>query len=342
MKISKKSKTALTILGVSVGVYLALEYLLPFFMPFLIAYLGALVISPVVKFLNKRCKINRCFATIIVIGIFLSVLGFGGRWLIKSLLQQIRNIVMRLPEYEIVIYERIKTFCGGMEESFGLEEETILLLVNKNLDMLAKNLGDGFMPMLMNNSVTAMKWLIQGTAVTIITIVSMVLITKDFDKICLKRERFLFAKELNIITEKMTDTGGAYLRAQLCIMLVTTLVCIGGLMILKNPYALLLGVLIGIMDALPLFGMGIVFIPWTIVMLFTENFYQAAVLFSIYLICYFFREFLEPKIMGKRIGISSLEILISMYVGLKLFGLTGVFLGPVGYILIHEIVRKIA
>ncbi|NLZ80589.1 MAG: sporulation integral membrane protein YtvI [Clostridiales bacterium] len=342
MKISKKMKTALIILVVSIGVYLAFEYLLPFFIPFLIAYLGALVISPLVKFLNKRCKINRGFATIVVIAVFIGALGYGGMWLIKNLLQQIRNFIIKLPEYEVLIYEKIESFSGGMEKSFGLEDETILLFINKNLDILAKKLGDGLMPMLMNNSVTAMKWLIQGIAVTIIIIVAMVLITKDLEEIRIKKERFLFSKELNIITDKMSDTGGAYLRAQLCIMFVTTLVCVGGLMILKNPYALLVGVLIGIMDALPLFGIGIVFIPWTIIMLLTENFYQAAVLFSIYLMCYFLRQFLEPKIMGKRIGISSLEILISMYVGLRLFGIIGVFLGPVGYILIHEIVRKIA
>lgn len=341
MKISKKMKTALTILGVSASVYLAFEYLLPFFVPFLIAYLGALAISPVVKFLNERCKINRCLATIVVILIFIGALGYGGMWLIKNLLLQIQNFILKLPEYQILIYQRIEVFCGGIEENFGLEEGAFLLLVNKNLDILAKKLGDGFMPMLMNNSVTAMKWIIQGIALVIIIIVAMVLITKDLEEIRIKMERFLFAKELGIIVEKLSNTGGAYVRAQLCIMIGTTLVCIGGLLLLKNPYALLLGVLIGLMDALPLFGLGLVFIPWTLVMLFTENFYQAAVLFSIYLICYFLREFLEPKIMGKRIGISSIEILISMYIGLKLFGLAGVFLGPIGYILIHEIVRKI-
>lgn len=342
MKISKKLKMAMTILTVTLVVYLALKYLLSFFLPFLIAYVGAVAIYPIVKALNNKCKTNRCFATILVIIIFIGGLGSGGTWLVKNLLEQVRNLILKFPEYKLLIYQKIELFCVGMEESFGLEDETILLLVNKNLDILAKSLGDGFMPMLMNNSVTVMKWLIQGTAVTIIIIVAMVLITKDLEEIRLKKERFIFAKELNIITEKMLDAGGAYLRAQLIIMFTTTLICIGGLVILKNPYALLIGVLIGFMDALPLFGLGLVFVPWTIMMLLTENYYQAAILFSIYLICYFLREFLEPKIMGKRIGISSLEILISMYVGLRLFGLLGVFLGPVGYILIHEIVRKIA
>ena len=60
-------------------------------------------------------------------------------------------------------------------------------------------------------------------------------------------------------------------------------------------------------------------------------------LLIIYLICYFTREFLEPRLMGKQIGISELEMIISMYIGIKLFGLMGVLLGPVGYLLIEDI-----
>lgn len=341
MKISKKMKAGLTILVVTVLVYLAFQYMLPYFAPFFIAYLGAVAISPIVNCLNKKCKLNRSFATIVVILFFICIIGFGGVWLIRNLLQQVRNFIIKLPEYEILIYQEIESFCGGMEESFGLEEETLLLLVNKNLNLLAQKLGDGFMPMLMNNSVIAMRWIIKGIAVLIIIIVAMVLITKDLEEIQSKKERFLFSRELTIVSDKMLDTGAAYVRAQLIIMFFTTIICIAGLMILKNPYALLIGVLFGFMDALPLFGLGLVFIPWTIIMLLTGNFYYAAVLFSIYLICYFLREFLEPKIMGMRIGISSLEILISMYIGLRLFGLLGLFLGPIGYILINEIVRKI-
>lgn len=60
---------------------------------------------------------------------------------------------------------------------------------------------------------------------------------------------------------------------------------------------------------------------------------------AIYLACYFLREILEAKLMGSRVGLSSLETLISMYVGLQLFGILGLLLGPVGILLIGDMVK---
>ena len=60
---------------------------------------------------------------------------------------------------------------------------------------------------------------------------------------------------------------------------------------------------------------------------------------AIYLICYLLREILEAKMMGNRVGLTSLETLISMYVGLQLFGIAGFLLGPIGLLLIEEMVN---
>lgn len=57
----------------------------------------------------------------------------------------------------------------------------------------------------------------------------------------------------------------------------------------------------------------------------------------LYLICYYTRQFLEPKLMGVKFGMSPTVMLITIYAGLKLFGVMGVFTGPVALILIREI-----
>jgi predicted PurR-regulated permease PerM len=41
----------------------------------------------------------------------------------------------------------------------------------------------------------------------------------------------------------------------------------------------------------------------------------------------------EPKVMGEQIGLSPLATLISMFIGLKLFGFLGLFIGPLIVIL---------
>ena len=44
--------------------------------------------------------------------------------------------------------------------------------------------------------------------------------------------------------------------------------------------------------------------------------------------------------MGNQVGLTSLETLISMYAGLKLFGIFGLFLGPIGLLLIEDLVKS--
>ena len=106
---------------------------------------------------------------------------------------------------------------------------------------------------------------------------------------------------------------------------------------MKNPYALLLGIVIGFVDALPILGTGTIFLPWVLVLVFMHKLKQASMIMILYLICYYTRQFLEPKLMGDKFGMSPTVMLITIYAGLKLFGVMGVFTGPVALILIREI-----
>ena len=80
-------------------------------------------------------------------------------------------------------------------------------------------------------------------------------------------------------------------------------------------------------------------VPWGAFLLLERQWWRGAVLLFIYGLCYFIRQFLEAKLMGSRMGLSALETLFSMYVGLELFGVSGFFLGPVGLLIIEDLVK---
>ena len=130
------------------------------------------------------------------------------------------------------------------------------------------------------------------------------------------------------------------MRSQFIIILVVAVVCSLGLLIIGNDYYILFGVIIGILDALPLIGVGAVMIPWSIIYVFMGNYYKAAILMIVFVFCYFIREYLEPRLMGKQIGITPIASLISIYVGYRLFGFLGMIVGPLMYVLIREVVGK--
>ena len=143
-----------------------------------------------------------------------------------------------------------------------------------------------------------------------------------------------------LLGKRLALTGNAWLKTQFVILFLTTCLCILTLIAIGNPYYIIAGIGIGLLDALPIFGTGTVLIPWGVFLLLQQKWYQGLMLLGVYLVCYFLREFVEAKLMGKKMGLSPLETLMSMYVGLQLFGFLGFILGPVGLMLIEDLVEE--
>ena len=182
---------------------------------------------------------------------------------------------------------------------------------------------------------------ISDSGIFLIILISAVLIIKEAPELQKKYKNSDLYNDLNSVTVKLADAGVAYLRAQLLIMILVAVCCVTGLVVIRNEYALLLGIFIAILDALPIIGSGMILIPWSIIMLINGNIFAAAILITVYLLCQIIREIVEPKLIGNRIGIRPLYTLMSMYVGLKLFGIAGFILGPVGLIIIIAIIKSL-
>lgn len=115
--------------------------------------------------------------------------------------------------------------------------------------------------------------------------------------------------------------------------------CSLGLFLTDNPYALLFGVVIGIFDAFPVLGSGLILVPWAAFHFFAGNAFAGAVLLTTYGICQFVREYLEPKLLGGKMGLRPVHSLMAVYLGYELFGFSGLLLGPFGLVLIKSIWR---
>jgi predicted PurR-regulated permease PerM len=105
-----------------------------------------------------------------------------------------------------------------------------------------------------------------------------------------------------------------------------------------NPYYIMAGIGTGLLDALPIFGTGTILIPWAVILCISRKWIQAAILIALYAICYILREVLESRWMGRQVGLTPFENLMSIFLGLRLFSLPGLFLGPLGSLLIRDLV----
>lgn len=323
------------------GMYVLFRFVFPVILPFVLAFLLALLMSPFVRLLNRRLHIKRSIATLIIMTVLLVIIMTLGNWLVIKLIGQLRNFIANFGYYEELVFDKLNIIGRNMEDLLHLEEHTVSNTIRDNMEIFYEEIWKGSIaPKFMDNSVSVVKWLVSAVAVTIVVVITTFLVSKDWEKLKEGAGSSIFSQEVKLIADKLSCVGSAYVKTQFILMVITMTICVGGLTIQGNPYSLLLGVIIGFMDALPLIGTGLFFVPWIITMLLMGDYLYAAGLLVIYLLCYFVREFLEPKLMGHHVGVSSLEMIVSMFIGLELFGISGLFLGPVGYILLKEILRK--
>ncbi len=347
---SKKLKKILLIVGVTGAVYLILKYLLPLVIPFLLAYGIALLLRPSAGWLAKRCRIKvrgkyygipigliGVLELLVLMGIVGCGLYFGGR----KLYAEAGMLMEQIPVWIEELDRWLTGFCHQMEVVLCLKRGCLVLLAREMLLGLVSSVKNTAMPYLMVNSMTIFRGVIQFTVLWVILIIGVMLSLQEMDA---WRERWsgsIFHKEFEMIRQRLGVVANAFLKTQGTIMLLTMTICTIGFWLMGNPYYILGGIGIGLLDALPIFGTGTVLIPWGLITIFRGEIGRGAMLFGIYLICYFLREIMEAKMMGNKVGLSPLETLISMYVGLQLFGLLGFLLGPIGLLLIEDIVQSI-
>lgn len=104
-------------------------------------------------------------------------------------------------------------------------------------------------------------------------------------------------------------------------------------------YPLAIALLVTIVDILPILGVGSVLVPWSIYQLVVGDIFTGVGLILLFILITVIRRVLEPKVIGDAVGIGALPALISMYVGFKLVGVIGFFIGPL-VIIIYAAMRK--
>lgn len=102
-----------------------------------------------------------------------------------------------------------------------------------------------------------------------------------------------------------------------------------GFALLKIPYAAVLALCIAVFDILPVLGTGGILVPWVIIAAVLGKYKMAAGVAVLYFIITAVRNSLEPRVLGKQIGLHPLATLVSMFVGAGMFGVVGLFGFPV-------------
>ena len=318
---------------IAAGIYLGFEYLLPVSVPVILGILLARLVVWCSRKLHCTNRVFRLLLSVLIYGIIgllialLAVKAVSGmttliHWIPKVYENKLYPIAIMIFDWFTYTVERLDPALLGTLEM--LMDGAISTLKNlfSSLSAAAVNLVSGLATGIPN------------LILSLLTMIfSTIFVVVDYERIAAFAAGNIpepAKKILNNIRIYLTDTLFVVIRSYVLIMLLTftELSILFSLFGIEN--SVLKAAIIALLDILPILGTGGVMIPWAVTSLVLGYTRLGLELFLIYGIVTVIRNYVEPKIVGTQLGLHPIITLVSMFIGLRLFGFWGLFGLPVG------------
>ena len=318
------------------AVYFFLKVITPLTAPVLTAMLFVTIFGPLLQKMQKRLKLHRQIGALLLLllagGILAALLWILFSWIIGSL----PGLVSGLDSLEAELTRFIHDICDVVGRAMGIDnlylEQLLLARIQDGIDYFQLQ----FLPGMLSQSLTYVKMFASVGGFLVTFLIAAVLLAKDYDDIM---NRLLDREECYVYLEIVCGIIryiATFVKAQIIIMSIIGALAAAVLGVSGIRNGILWGLLAGFLDALPFIGTGVVLVPLSVQQFFGGNYVRGAVCLLVYVVCIFVRELLEPRLIGKKIGVSPIAILLSIYAGIKLFGIWGIIAGPLGFVIIYQ------
>ena len=327
---------------ITVSVIAGFKYVFPFVAPFVIAYAVAVMIEKPVNRLARVFKGRKMIASAVIVILFSAVLCVGIGLAAYFGLAEIKSFIKNY-EYNMVTFRQTAArICFNMDGWLGLSDGQCLDFICRCMEKFEKTVDNGGVSQIMTKVVTisvpALLKTFPVTGSVIICFISVVYLSVVIDNVRDWKKDNVFRMEIKAVSDSLYRLIQVYFKIEALILVINSILCIIALLIIKNPYAVVLGILIGIVDMLPVFGTGTVLLPWALFELVNKNVTSAAVLVSAYVVTYFVREIMESKCLGDKTGIPPFVMLMVIFLGIMIYGIMGFILGPVSYCIMKALI----
>ena len=319
----------------------AFQYVMPFFVGFLIAYIlhkPISVFSERSGMSKKICSIITITCVIIILAIILVLIG-------AKLVDWIKYFFIMFPSFyarniEPTIIEALQWY-----EHFDIINE-LGPTIGSILEATADNILDSVGNIVSNMSVKVVSF--TTSLVTnlpallmklLMIIISAYFISFDYDAIVKFIENQMSEKTLDYFEHfknHFVHTIWKYLYSYAIILFITFIELSILFSIADVNQPVLIALFVAVFDIMPIVGTSTIMVPWIIIDVVIKK-YKQAIIFAIgFVIMQVVRQFTEPRVVGKRVGLNPVLALICMYVGLRTSGIIGMFGIPITLVVLIE------
>ncbi|SET28821.1 Predicted PurR-regulated permease PerM [Pseudobutyrivibrio sp. C4] len=347
------------------GVSAAINHVNTVIQPILIGFIMAFLMNPIMGFFEKRfsrlfnrfCKTelgarkaNRTLSSILSLVVLAGVVIFIINAIVPNLISTIIYLAKHIEEQIAGVLD----WCNVITK--GQYEEALMKAKDNNIGDLV-NQGLSFVEQYIDYDETDMMSLITSSILTIgkfiiNIIIGMfvsvyVLISKETFKAQAKKLicGLMSPKYANItleITRKSADIFYGFIIGKIIDSIIIGIICYIACLIMKMPYPVLVSVIVGVTNIVPVFGPYIGAVPTVIIIFLTEPMKGIYFLIFILILQQVDGNLIGPKILGDSTGISSFWVVFAVVVGAGFFGFGGMIVAVPIVAIIYYIIGRVA
>ena len=295
------------------------------------------------KFLKFKTKggkkLNKGLVRIVSLLLAIFVIGFIITLIVNLILPEIINIAKLLVDNFPKYATEIKNFAIDVTTNIPEVREAI-----ENIDIAKLGSGEQVKNIATNVITTSISFasnLIGSIFNTVVSLVFAIYILTSKDKLKAQSKKILYAYFENEKAEKIIEFGRTsrrifknFITGQCLEATLLGILSIIGMLVLRIPYAVPIGVLIGVTALIPIVGAFIGIIIGAILILSVEPLKVMTFLIFILILQQIEGNLIYPKVVGDSVGLPGIWVLVAVAVGGDLFGLIGMLLGlPIASIL---------
>ena len=310
------------------------------FGPFLMALLLAAPLQRPIAWLQKRLRFQRGIAVMVMLLLVFVVIGLFVYWFMSFAVTQAIAALQNAPQSIEVLTQLYRGFREWLTRQFEASFDLTRLdnLIDQALTQLtawATQLAGTLVSATVNTAKSLPGFLLFANFL----ILSSYFITRDYP---VWRGRLFPSKE-DSATERLrvsaVEAVAGYLRVQVFYTLVVLLVSAAVFTLFGVPYAFVIACVAALLEFLPIFGNGTLYVPLIIILYLAREPRIATIILVVHLFFYIGRKVSEPRLMKRQMGLSPVLSLVSMYLGLQLGGVLGLTLAPIIAVVITAAVR---
>ena len=327
--------------GLLLVVFLAGPPLLPLCMPFLLALFFTWLTEPLLRFFHTRCKLPRGVGAILLILLLTGALGgvvaalvWRGWTELSALLENWEDLWYTFQHGYFQLSHTMDKWLAYLPQQ---TQETIWGLSDRLLAWLEELVYS-----LAPRTTSAVRSISSFVLAFLFFLIAWFFTAADYPHLRQLAHQRLPASVRRIAHQGKSAFGaafGGYVKAEVLVSLGVMGILLVGFLLMGQSYWVLLAVVLGILDFIPIIGSGTVMVPWGIALLVLGHWQKGLAMLAVWGVVCLFRRMVEPKIVGDQTGLHPLLSLFAIYVGMKIGGVLAMILAPVLLLMLRNLWR---